>query len=99
MTTEEEEDGGTVFSPNMRPEDTGLMCFMDAARPCGAECMAFTMSEKSPALSLQQSSCVLLVGVERMGRFTGGLVSLLRKKTADEARTGTSAPPSPLGKS
>lgn len=94
-----DEEDGTTFEPNYKESGTSLYCFLDSARPCSADCMAFQLPEKSPSLSEQASCCVLLVSAERVGRFTGGLVSLLRKKNADEARAKTTAPSSPLGKS
>lgn len=79
----------------------GLMCFLNDKRECGADCMAFTAEpNESPNLSMQQRNCVLLVAVERLGRYHGGISSMLNKiyqRSTDQARQG--APPNPLGKS
>lgn len=81
------------------PAETGLFCFLNIDRPCSAECMAYVTTEsESPALSDQQKRCTLLVAAERLGRYAGGGVSLLRKHMEDAKRAGAS-PPSPGGKS
>lgn len=58
----------------------GLICFFNPDRVCSSDCMAFTtQATESPSLNAQQKHCSLLVSVERVGRFTGVLVQLLKK--------------------
>ena len=80
------------------PDKNGLICFINMDRPCGADCMAYTTAEgESPYLNRQQNHCALIVGIERLGRHTGGLLSLLRRNAQDAKRTGGAVPPSPVG--
>lgn len=65
--------------------DNGLLCAFNADRQCGPDCMAFTtVAAESPTLGPQQKNCVLIVSAERVGRYLGGLVSLSKKKVANE---------------
>ena len=76
----------------------GLVCFIDLDRNCGADCMAFTREPfESTSLSTQQSNCTLLVSAERLGRYTGGLVKVIKNAIDDAARTPARAL-DPLGK-
>ena len=81
------------------PSTNGLYCFIDADRPCSPECMAYTSQQsESPTLGMQQKNCSLIVGVERLGRFAGGIVQLLKRAQSDAQReAGTKPPPSPMG--
>jgi hypothetical protein len=68
-----------------QPPEEELYCFINADRECGPECMAFSsVPAESPHLSMRQRSCTLLVGVERAGRYMGGLVQLVRSAQQDE---------------
>jgi hypothetical protein len=79
-------------------ERNGLVCFMNMDRQCGADCMAYTTHpSESKYLNDQQGHCVAIVGVERLGRYVGGVLSLLSKKNADDARSRVQPPPSPTG--
>lgn len=95
-----DEDTPHIEEPDELDDDhekNGLMCFMDQDRQCGGDCMAFSTSpSESPHLGDQQKHCVLIVGLERTGRYAGGLLSLLKKDKADSART-PAKPVSPLG--
>jgi hypothetical protein len=78
--------------------ENGLFCFLNSARPCSSECMAYTVSPaESQSLGDQQKNCVLIVGVERLGRFSGAIMTLLKNKAADEARSSAKPPPNPAG--
>lgn len=80
-------------------ESNGLICFLDPERVCGADCMAYTtMPSESPYLNDQQKHCMLIVSAERLSRYAGGALSLMRNSKADTARKGT-PPPDPMGKS
>lgn len=89
MDPEEGEGEGFVHRPNMLDDDerNGLMCFMEGSRQCGADCMAFLGFGNEvavPGLSVQQSQCSLLVNVERIGKHSVIIASLLSKKIKDE---------------
>ena len=74
--------------------ENGLFCFLNSSRPCSSECMAYTVTPtESPTLGDQQKNCVLIVGVERLGRFSGAIMTLLKNKTADEVRRSHKSPP------
>jgi len=84
----------------------GLMCFLDASRECGAECMAFITEpvEAPNILGPQQRNCILIVSAERVGRYMSGLVQLVKKgqektdkEAADRKRTQVAPPPDPRG--
>lgn len=105
-----EEDTGSdeplIHQPDLKDDDprNGLMCFLNADRECGPECMAYTtMPAEAVHLDVQQKHCVLLVGVNRLGRHTGVMAKLIndavthnRKMVADSARQAPT-PPDPLG--
>lgn len=89
-------------------EDTphnGLICWLDSTRECGADCMGYVEDpSESKALSRQQQNCVLLVSVERLGRYVGHLASTARdihhgaaNAAADQARSRQKPPPDPRG--
>lgn len=100
MTDENEEDTPFIESPEEMEDDAeknGLNCFLYAERVCGADCMAYTTHQAgSKYLNLQQGHCVLVVGVERLGRYAGGILSLLKNTKADAGRK-PGAPPDPMG--
>lgn len=80
-------------------EKNGLLCFMGDERVCGPDCMAYTtMPSESPYLNEQQKHCMFIVSAERLGRYAGGILSLLKSSKADTARKGTTLP-DPMGKS
>lgn len=84
--------------PERVTQENGLFCFLNSARPCSSECMAYTVHPaESQSLGDQQKNCVLIVGVERLGRFSGAIMTLLKNKAADEARTSVKPPPNPAG--
>lgn len=88
-------------------EDTGLICFMDNKRPCGADCMAYLPSppQSDPELKDQQlAHCLLLLNVHRTGKHLVVLAAQgiellkhIKNKSADAARSNQPAPPSPTG--
>lgn len=89
----------TQSQSQAEPSENGLFCFIDAGRPCSAECMAFTnLESESPNLGPQQKNCSVIVGVERLGRFAGGIMQLLKRSQSDAQREASSKPPpSPMG--
>jgi len=113
----EDEDSGEevgsddpfIHSPNIIDDDVrnGLMCFMDGNRPCGPECMAylgFGQEVQTQHLSVQQSQCLLLVGVERLSRHSAIIAKLIsdglhaaKIAEADRKRSEQRPPPGPLG--
>jgi hypothetical protein len=75
--------------PVMEDDPHGLFCFMNMDRPCSADCMAYTpYDSESKYLPDQAKNCTILVSVERLGRFTGGIMKVLKdregKGDADE---------------
>lgn len=96
--------------PDLKADDkaSGLMCFLDDTRECGADCMAYLPEPADPtvtSLGPQQKNCILIVSVERLGRYSAGVVSILRKgqertekDAADEKRTNFGPVLSPLGR-
>jgi hypothetical protein len=75
----------------------GLMCFFNAERECGADCMAYTTeATESKQLSTQQKNCTVLVAVERLGRFMGNVSTDFHKMQADRVRQSQPSPPDPL---
>ena len=94
--------------PELKTYDikNGLMCFLDATRECGADCMAFVTEpvEAPTVLGPQQRNCILVISAERVGRYMSGLVQLVRKgqeasnkEAADRKRTQVAPPPDPRG--
>lgn len=71
-------------------ENNGLVCFMNMDRPCGADCMAYTgETSESKYLSSQQKDCIVLVSAERLGRYAGGILSIIKNSQADQGRATT----------
>jgi hypothetical protein len=83
------------------PETNGLVCFMNIDRPCGADCMAYAQEDsESKYLSDQQKGCTVLVSIERLGRYAGGIMKTIKDSQADTARARQVAPAThPAGKS
>lgn len=74
------------------PKKNGLMCFLNADRPCGADCMAFTTDKASgPEYLGQWSDCMLLQSAHRSAKHlvilaqVAGEASTRAKKAADDA--------------
>lgn len=99
------EDSGVPFieSPDMmnKPEGTGLYCFMDSARTCDADCMAFLLvsPEGADYEDKQWSRCMLLVNAHKLGKHAvalagqgDSLVKHLRVRAADAARASQTPP-------
>lgn len=67
-----------------------LWCFLDGERVCHADCTAYVNNLNSKVLAGAAGHCVLLVSVERISRFAGGLISIAQKESAERT-----APPIP----
>lgn len=82
-------------------EPDGLTCFLDGARYCGADCMAYMSQPADVPLGPQQRNCLLLVGVERLARHAVIAVKILgdmnqRDNVAAQDRKRTEQkPPTP----
>lgn len=94
----------TGYHPNMKdmPEDkTGLFCFKDSSRICGADCMAFTDAPEGPEyIGKQWARCLILVNHHRTGKHLVVLASIadkIEKRMTDARRTNQSPPPRPIG--
>jgi hypothetical protein len=101
-----DEDDEAPRAPEVKPDSNGLFCFLNGERECGADCMAYLTepNSESPHLGLQQKNCILLVSVERLGRSTAGIASLVNKaqqasakEAADRMRQSHPSPPDPRG--
>lgn len=88
----EAEDIPYIHSPDeMDDTEDGLQCFIHPDRICGPDCMSFTTQPaESPTLNEQQKHCVLLVGLERIGRYSGGIVRIIKGFIDDKARAAQS---------
>lgn len=99
------EDPNTPFleTPDITdpPSGTGLYCFMDAARPCGSDCMSFLVvqPEGKDYESQQWARCLLLVNAHKIGKHAvalagqgDSLLKHLRVAKADAARVGQVPP-------
>lgn len=79
-------------------EKNGLNCFLNDTRVCGPDCMAYTTAaSESPYLNDQQKHCVAIVGIERLGRYAGGILSTIKKSDADAKRAPIPKAPDPMG--
>lgn len=98
----------TGFHPNMKdvPEDkTGLFCFKDASRMCGADCMAYVDAPEGPDyVGKQWARCHLLVNQHRTGKHLvviTGILDKIEKKfsaaSADARRANQTPLPRPNG--
>lgn len=79
----------------------GLMCFKDADRPCGADCMAFADAPEGPDFQGRQwANCMVLVNAHRTAKhlvilasFGGQLVQKAKTEQADRIRANQPPPP------
>jgi hypothetical protein len=85
-----------------KPEETGRYCFIDASRPCSAECMSFLVARPigPDYVGEQWAKCSLLVNLHKMGKHAvalatqgDSLLKHLRVKRADEIRDSQPLPP------
>ena len=91
------EEDGYIEEEEVRPVTTGLYCFIDSTRACGAECVAFVThprASRSTELNEQAAHCSLLLGVERMGRNLTVLAQVVsegakKRKLSDADRKRT----------
>lgn len=85
--------------PDQKPDAAdGLMCFLNADRVCGVDCMAYTTAPEQSPLSVQQRHCVLIVGVERLARHVAvgaKLLNDMQVAAKDRQRTEQRPPPPP----
>ena len=70
-----------------------LLCWLNPDRICGADCQAYTtLPAESNILNEQQKHCVLLVALERLGRYSGAIARLLKEAKGDLDRAMQSLP-------
>jgi len=68
-------------------EDDVLYCFLDAQRPCSAECMAYqTRPPPNKHLPPVQARCVLVRGMETASRGVNILAMLGAEGASDKAK-------------
>ena len=81
---------------------SGLFCFIDSARPCSSECMAYLSArpEGRDYENQQWAKCSLLVSLHKVGKHAVALASQgdallkhLRVKAVDAARASQPPPP------
>lgn len=88
--------------PIPRPPDK-LICYRDAHRVCGPDCMAFITPPQGPDYIGQQwARCMLLVNTHRTGKHLVILADAVSQQTkkaavalADAARSAQPPPPVP----
>jgi len=92
-----------AYHPDMKEDDSknGLVCFMSATRPCGADCMAFSAEQPEGHEYIGQwSNCRLLTSMHKGAKHLTILATVgsqLIKHQADETRRSQPAPPVPQG--
>ncbi len=77
-------------------EDSGLYCFKDSTRVCGADCMAFSAPPDSPDFKGQQwAKCKLLVDSHRTGKHLVILAECMNsvRLFLDDTRRVNQGPP------
>jgi hypothetical protein len=88
--------------PSLKEDDpNGLYCFLNMARPCGPDCMAWQMPPPGVDYQDQQwASCMLLVNAHRGGKHlvvlaasASELVHKAKNETADRLRAQQPPPP------
>lgn len=91
-----------LHHPNLKPDDkeSGLICFKDKDRECGASCMAYTDVPEGPDyVGKQWANCMLLVNSHRTGKHLTIIANigdkLLKKMGTSVNQT---PPPSPLSR-
>lgn len=86
-------------------ERSGLFCFIDSARECGSDCMAYVgvRPEGKDYEGQQWSKCSLLVNLHKVGKHAVALASQgdsllkhMRVKSADARREGQIPPVVPV---
>lgn len=86
-----------IEQPDMmdKPQESGLYCFLDQARPCSGECMSYlsTQPEGADYENQQWAKCMLLVNIHKGGKHLvalaqqgGELLKHLRVARADAKR-------------
>lgn len=92
LDREPEGEPEVEYTPDIRDERTGLMCWKDSKLACGGSCMAYVTHPRranSSELSEQQTHCSLLTSMERLGRNSSILADLLtrneRRRKSEEA--------------
>ena len=83
----------------------GLLCFMNAERPCGPDCMAYEQAPLQPDYQDKQwANCLLLVNAHRVGKHLVVLASVAsdqvrqtKNAAADAQRANQPPPPNPKG--
>lgn len=89
-----ETEDGMVEVPSVK-EESGLYCFIDSARPCSADCMAFltTLPEAKEFQGNQWAQCHLLVNIHRMGKYSSVTASELYQIRVTAAKASQPVPP------
>ena len=91
-------DEETAYHPELKalPEKNGLFCFLDQARACGADCMAFQRPPEGPDYLAQQwAQCALLTNTHKIGKHSAIVATELVRKNRDDARLHAASGPLP----
>jgi len=109
---EPREEGQDVPTDDDEDKPDEIYCFLDGARVCGGDCMAYHgFPRENKELENNQKSCVLLQSAERTGRNISILAGVVHKfvelstkdivdrqnQEMDKARGAGPQPPSPTG--
>lgn len=93
-------DDEFAYHPDMRPKGTGLQCFMNGDRVCGADCMAFqTDRPEGPDYQDQWAHCMLLTNLHRGAKHLVVLtqsVNTIVRQGQDMARQNQVPPGIPI---
>lgn len=89
-----------VTNPEVKKADSGLLCYRDKDRFCGADCMAY-LTEPPPEADYKGQSwahCHLLVAEFRGAKHLTILAGEARRLSTPPVRVPSPPPPNPLGK-
>jgi len=104
----EHEPDGLPVAPDTLPKENKVFCFLDANRPCSAECSAYKTAVKfNQFLDPGQQNCVIMQSTERAGRSLNAIASLIhnmveatekaqvdeKNRVMDEQRAKAASPP------
>ena len=86
----------TDLDPELKPvpEESGLFCWKDATRPCGADCMAYADPPQGADYENKQwAYCQLLVNSHKTAKHLAIVARVLSADQADRQRANQPPPP------
>lgn len=90
-------DSDQAYHPNAVPLESvrkpGLGCFIDQARLCGVDCMAYLpqVPDQKAYLGETWAHCLLLLNADRIGRHLVVLVDIAKSTAARSAQRQSEA--------